>query len=169
MLCAPLHYLCCFQDRGGMARVGAAAADVAGERLFAVVLGRAGILAQKGLGRNNKTGRAIAALHRIPFAIGLNQRMPLWIGGDALDGFDRLAFAFHGEGGAGKHNTAVDNHRTGSADAAVAHLFGAREAEFVLKSALQSPMRLDQHFVIPPVHLKLGGTGRTSPGCAAAK
>src|SRR5512145_290168 len=82
MLCAPLHQLCGFHDCGGMPRVGAAAADIAGKRLFAVVLGRFGILVQESLGRDHEPGGAVTTLHRVPLAVGLDQGAPFRIGGD---------------------------------------------------------------------------------------
>ena len=68
-----------------------------------------------------------------------------------------FAFAFDRKGGAGKNGPAVDDDGAGTAHAAVAHLFGAGQSELELERALQSPVRLDQHFVILAVDLEFGG------------
>jgi len=139
-----------------MARVGAAAADIAGQRLPAVLSGRVGVFVQESLGRNHEARRAVAALHGVPLAVGVDQGLPLGIGRDALDGLDRLALAFHGEGAAGKNGPAVDDDGAGAAHAPVAHVLGPGEAELELQGALQGPVGLDQDFAILPVDMEFG-------------
>jgi len=140
-----------------MTWVGAATADVAGKRLFAIGFSRIGILLQQGFSGDDEAWGAIAALHGVPFAVRLNQVFPLGICRNSLDGFNGLAFAFNRECCAGKDDSAVDDDRAGSADAAVAHLLGAGQAEFELKRALESPMGLDQDFAVFAINLQFGG------------
>jgi hypothetical protein len=102
------------------------------------------------------TTKPVAALHGVPLAVGLDQRTPFGIGGDAFNGFDGFAFALDGKRGAGKDGPSVDDDGAGAADTAVAHLFGAGQSELELEGSLEGPVGLDEDFVILAVHLELG-------------
>lgn len=126
-----------------MSRVSPATADVAGQRLLAVVLGRIWIFIQKGFGRDYETGSAIAALHCVPFAVGLDQISPFGIRGDSLNRFNRFTFAFNSKCCAREDCPAIDDHGAGAANSAVAHLLGAGQAKLELERALEGPVRLE--------------------------
>src|SRR4030043_584189 len=96
MLCTPLYRRGRFYNRGWVGGVGAAAADIARKGLLALLLGRIWILVKKGLGRDQKSRRTVAALHGVPLAVGVNQRPPPGISRNPFNSLDRLAFQFPG-------------------------------------------------------------------------
>src|SRR6185437_5605394 len=97
------------------ARVGAAAAEILGERRFDLAGARPGVLAEKSGRLHDHAVDAIAALHRLLVDEGLLQPMRLL---DAAETFERDDFSV-ADGGyrqlARAHRLAVDDDRAGAA------------------------------------------------------
>ena len=130
---------------------------------------RIGILIQESFGRDHETGRAVAALHRIPLAVGLDQGIPLLVGGNPFDGFDRLPS--HSTASVVQERTArpsimtVQEPQTPRSHICLAPV----RPELELERALQSPVRLDQHLVFLAVDLEFGGHRKYGPGMRRGK
>src|SRR5436190_7666548 len=98
----------------------AAAADVAVESLLDLFNGRFRMLLEQRDGRHHEARRAEAAHQRVAIAERLLHRMQPAVALEAVDGANLLADDFDGERRAGVRRLAVDDHRAGAADAAVA-------------------------------------------------
>ena len=115
-------------DGPSNARVGTAAADVAGHRFIDVLVGRLGILVQQDGGAHDLSGLAVAALRDVDFDPGALHGMGI-VARKAFDGGDVLA------GNAGERRyaradrDAVKMDGAGSAKRHAAAEFCAGEAE----------------------------------------
>ena len=103
------------QHRGDDAIVGAAAAEIAGQRLAHVGLGRLRLAVEQFLGRHDHAVDAVAALRGLLVDEGLLQRMRLVDRAEPFDGGDLGVAERADRGDAGAHRLAVDQHRAGAA------------------------------------------------------
>ena len=120
-------------DRASDARIGAAAAEVAGKRSSDIVLGRrrravrCAPIVMECRGRNNEARRAEPALQRIFGHESLLHGMQL-MPANALDRCHSLARDMPDRRQATDHGLAVEQHRAGAAHARTAGLFRACRA-----------------------------------------
>src|SRR5438477_2800993 len=127
------------------ARVGAAAAEVAGQAVLDLLEGRVRILLeQRGRG-DHEAGSAEAALQGVRLHEGGLHGAHLLRRAEALDGRDLVADGVRGQHQAGGHGLAVQEHRAAAAGAAVADLLGPGEVEVVAQRAQERDPRLHRH------------------------
>ena len=79
--------------------------------------------------RQDHTGHAVAALHRVFLDEGFLDRVQFPVLRQALDGFDVAAFDLRNLCLAGSNRIAVEQHGAGAALAFAAAVFGSREVQ----------------------------------------
>jgi hypothetical protein len=132
------------QDRGDDVGVGAAAAQVAGDRpLDGVGVDALARAIEQRLARHQHPGGAVAALQRVVLDEGPLQARGLAVRGQALDGGDLAVLDVVGERHAARARDAVDEHRAGPAGAAVADQLAAGGVDRVAQELEQGRARGD--------------------------
>ena len=111
--------------------VARAAAQVAGQRLADLGVGRIRVARQQVVAGHDQPRRAEAALHRARLDEGLLDGVQLLALGQPLDGDDLAALGLPGEHEARAHELAVEVDRARAALALLAGVLGAREVEVV--------------------------------------
>ena len=111
----PPHLFAGPHDGGDNPVVGTAAAEMTGQRLADIGVGRTRFLIQQFLGLHDHAVDAIAALRGLLVDEGLLQRMRLLDGAERLDGGDLGIAERADRGDAGARRLAVDQHRAGAA------------------------------------------------------
>src|SRR4051812_23700989 len=119
-----------------------AAAQIAGQPVAGLFLGRVRVLVEQRLGRDDKARRAEAALQRRVFEEFLLHRMQLVAFGDALDRRDLAALGLDAEHQARAHDLAVGDDRAGAAIARAAAFLAAGQAELVAQHVEHGLLRL---------------------------
>src|SRR5260370_23045713 len=125
-----LLFRCC-KDCADELVVAGATAQVAGQEVAGVVLGRMGVLIQKCLGGDDEAGSAYAALQGRAFEETLLQGVQALRSGDALDGCDVPALDFGGHDQTRVDKAAVEDDVASPAVAVVATLLGACQAQLI--------------------------------------
>src|ERR1035437_7118791 len=121
-----------------------ASAQVPGQRVANVVLGRFRIAIEQRLRRNQESGRADAALQGRVLEKLVLQNAKHAVGGESLDGRDVLALSFDAEHQARAYRAALDQHGASAAIAGQASFLGAGELEHVAQCFEQALARLAQ-------------------------
>jgi hypothetical protein len=135
--------------------VARAPAQVPGQRLAHLALGRVGAIPQERLGGEQEAGRAEPALQRVALVEGLLQRVQLVAVGEPLDGQQRAAVRLRGEHEARAHGLAVELDRARAAHAVLAADVRAGQPGLVADEVRQQRARLDLPGVRPAVDLHL--------------
>ena len=126
-----LHQLRRAADGAPDPRVGAAPAELAGQRGRRPRVVRMRGLAEQRRRRHQPAGRAVTALHRAGLQPRLLHRVQDAVFGQALDRRHPLACGGGGRRRAGRHGAAADQHRAGPAGALAAAELGAGQPEVV--------------------------------------
>src|SRR5262249_37376137 len=126
--------------------VAGAAAEIAGEPIARLFLGRVLVLVEERLCRDDKARRAKAALQRRMLEELLLDRVQLVAFGDALDSLDLAAFRFDTEHQARAHDLAVDDDGASAAIAGAAAFLAAGQVQFVAQAIKQRLLRLTEKF-----------------------
>src|SRR5436305_325183 len=100
--------------------VAGAAAQMAGQHLADLLVGRRRMLREKRAGAHDDAGRAVAALEPVLGPEGLLDRMQPLSGRDALDGRDLPAVDLNRQHETGANRRAVEEHGAGAAHAVLA-------------------------------------------------
>src|SRR5579862_1085723 len=130
-----------------------AAAEVAGQRLanLRLIWGRPFV--EETLHGHQDAGRAIAALQPVTVAHRFLQRMEMVaVGGEPLDGHDRVAVRLCREHQTGANRNAVEDHGAGTAYAVLATDMRTREQEIVPQEVAEQHARFDLAPVLRTVH-----------------
>ncbi len=123
--------------------VAGAAADVAGQRLANVVLGRRRMLFQIRRHRHQDARRAIAALQTVMLVHRLLNRIELAaVAREALDGREFVAVGLHRQHQAGADRDTIEQNGAGAADAMLAADMGAGQPQFVAQEIAQQHPRV---------------------------
>ncbi len=123
--------------------VAGAAAEVAGDRLANLVVGRIGIAFEEGDGGHHHAGRAEAALQAMLLEEALLHRMQDAALLQPLDGADLRAIGLNGEHRAGLGRDAVHEHRAGAAARRVATDVRAGQVRHLADEVHEQQSRLD--------------------------
>src|SRR5215471_9441108 len=126
---SPLHAERRQLDRVEDLRVAGAAAEIAGQRHPHLVTARDGVAFEESFRGEEDARRAIAALGGAELGESLLQGMEVAAIGHTLDGLDGAPLRLDGQGQAGQHGLAVDEHGAGAALPELASMLGAREPE----------------------------------------
>src|SRR5262249_10138362 len=127
--------------RAAQTLVGAATADV-GEVGIDLRIGRIPIGLEKGHGRHDLSGLAVAALRHLLRQPGLLNRM-LAVGREALNRRDLGAVNAANRHRAGAHGFSIDVHRTGAARRDTASEFRSREPDLLAQHPKKRGVVLD--------------------------
>src|SRR6185437_6592640 len=161
------HLLAGPRDGAKDARMRAATAEIAGERLPHLAVAGLRIALQQGRRRHDHAVDAIAALRRLLVDEGLLDGMRLVDGAETLDGGDLLARRQGDREGAGAHRLAVDDHRAGAALSETAAEFCAVQLEVVAQHIEEGGIFLRVHPVPGAVDGELDGIGHGLPPAIA--
>jgi hypothetical protein len=141
-------------DRGANSRIGAAAADIARQRLINVGIRRLRDLRQQGRSRHDLSGLTVTALHHIKFGPGLLHRVRT-VEGQALDGQDFLPVGHgRGRGNARTQRRAIDVHRAGTALGHATTELGAGQVRNITQDPEQRHVRGDIQLLILAVYIQ---------------
>src|SRR5271166_1768887 len=119
-----------------------ASAQIPRERVADLGLGRFRIAIEQRLRRNQKSGRADAALQARVLQELVLQNAEHALGGESLDGLDVAALSLDAEHQARAYRAAVDQHGARAAIAGEASFFGPGELEHVAQGFEQALARL---------------------------
>src|SRR5882672_6558631 len=108
---------CRFFDRSDDIAVTGAAAELAGNRFFDLLVGRPAALAEQPVSRHQHTRRAIAALHRVVLPKCFLQGVQSFVLRQTFDRNDFVAVRLYGENHARFHCRAVPHHSARTAAA----------------------------------------------------
>ena len=132
-----------------------AAADVAGQRLADLGVGRLGVVAQERGGRDDEARRAEAALHRAGVDERALHRMHLLAVGEILDRAHVAALGGAREDETRAHELAVHQHRARSAFALLAGVLASPETEPLAQHGEQALVLARLRLALAAVDLKL--------------
>src|SRR5687767_2218586 len=153
--------------------VARAAAQVAGDRLPHLGLGRIRGLPQEARERHQEARRAEAALKAVMLAERLLKRIEPVAVGETLHGLDLAPVYLRREQQTRAHGGAVEHDRARAADAVLAPEMGAGEVEVVPEEVGQGLPYLDRPLVHASVHGDPDGPlvhGRSfAPGCPSTR
>src|SRR3954452_17328874 len=121
-----------------------AAAQIAGQPVAGLFLGRVRVVVEQRLGRDDKARRAEAALQRRVFEEFLLHRMQPVALRDALDRRNTAALGLDAEHQARAHDLAVGDDRAGAAIARAAAFLAAGQTEFVARHVEHRLLRLTE-------------------------
>ena len=128
-------------DRPDDGEVAGATADVAVQRRLDVFFRGVRILVQQGAGGEDHARGAEAALEAAFLPERLLHRVQRVVAAEALDGRQRASVDLVGEGRAGAHRTAVQQHGAGAADLHLAARLGAPEVQGLAQEVHQQQLR----------------------------
>src|SRR5271157_6537442 len=115
-----LQGLGCFQYSFSNPCVGTATAEVATQAMFHFFSGRVGMFVQEGFAGDYEARRTKPTLLCIVLNECRHHRVEMTLRPQSLDGLDAVAFRFDGEHVASVYRTAVQDHRAGATNPAVA-------------------------------------------------
>src|ERR1051325_723099 len=131
-----------FFDRRNYVAVTRAAAKIAGDRFFDLLVARLAAFAEQTVSRHEHARRAVAALHRVVFPEGFLQRMEPFVLRQTFHRDDFVAIRLHGENHARLDRSAVPHDRARAAAPDHAAYVSAGESQGVAQKMREQRPRL---------------------------
>src|SRR5262249_33226367 len=163
-LLAPLWCVRRSVNRPADALIGAAAAEIAGERGVYLSIGGLWSRRQQCCGSHELARLAVAALWHVLSDPGMLQRV-ISVGGEAFDRGYRLAHHCGDRCEAGASGDAIEMHRSGAAEASAAAKLGARQTKHIAQHPEQGRLRLHRDVARLPINSE-SKHGQLSSSCA---